>query len=90
MSPNALIGLDRSAVRRLMGKPKTVRRASAATVWSYRTKECSLDIFFYQDLKTKTYKALSYDAKATKGPESDEVIKSCIGRIREGNRVGKT
>ncbi|MEX2449887.1 MAG: hypothetical protein WD407_03450 [Rhodospirillales bacterium] len=90
MSPGTFIGLDQSAVRDLMGKPGAERKVSAATVWSYKTNECSIDIFFYQDLKTKTYRVLSYDAKAAKGPKDDEVIKSCIGRIREENLADRT
>ncbi|MEQ8194657.1 MAG: hypothetical protein RIB59_09230 [Rhodospirillales bacterium] len=90
IAPGALIGLDQGEVRRVMGAPGAERKVAAATVWSYRAKDCSLDIFFYQDLKTRTFRALSYDAKASKDPKNEEVIRSCIARIRENNGAGRT
>ena len=47
--PDTLIGLDRAALRALLGVPPFVRRDSAAQLWRYRNKNCVLHLFLYRN-----------------------------------------
>lgn len=43
----AIVGLDRGAVRKLLGEPGLIRRETPAEVWQYRTAGCVLDVVLY-------------------------------------------
>ncbi len=45
--PGRLLGLDRKALRALLGKPGFVRRDDPARMWRYRHANCVLDLFLY-------------------------------------------
>ncbi len=47
--PGRLLGLDRRALRALLGKPGFVRRDDPARMWRYRHATCLLDLFLYAD-----------------------------------------
>lgn len=45
----AVMGLDRSEVEQLLGRPGLVRRESPAEIWQYQTTSCVLDVFLYDE-----------------------------------------
>ncbi|WP_395019347.1 hypothetical protein [Dongia sp.] len=47
--PKELLGLDHSALRRVLGKPAQVRRELSAQVWQYVTGDCVVDLYLYDD-----------------------------------------
>jgi len=60
-SPDELIGLDESGVRKLLGAPVETRNDNAARVLSYRRSVgCALDVIFFMDMKAGDLRALSY------------------------------
>ena len=49
ISPDSLIGLDREAVKTLLGPPTFVRRDKPTELWRYRHGGCALALFLYAD-----------------------------------------
>jgi hypothetical protein len=65
--PKELIGLDHSAIRRVLGAPTQVRREPAAQVWQYVTGDCVVDLYLYDEdasgLKVTYVEARSHTAE---------------------------
>ena len=80
IDPKRLVGLTREQVTALIGPPRGVSDNPPATVWAYRTDGCSLDVMFYMDLGTRTFRALAYEVKSDGLPQLAEP--ECLGRIR--------
>ena len=80
IAPQALIGMDQNAAMDLLGKTPDVRVESTATVWKYQTDDCRLELYFYLELPSQTYRALTYDLK-TANP-SDYATRSCLSVIK--------
>ncbi len=47
--PKELLGLDHSALRRVLGKPVQVRHELSVQVWQYVTGDCVVDLYLYDD-----------------------------------------
>jgi hypothetical protein len=45
--PEELVGLDHTAVRRVLGDPARVRNEMSAQVWQYVTGDCVVDLYLY-------------------------------------------
>ena len=80
IDPKRLVGLTREQVTALIGPPRRVSDNPPATVWAYRTDGCSLDVMFYMDLGTRTFRALAYEVKSDGSSHLAEP--ECLGRIR--------
>jgi hypothetical protein len=70
--PRLLIDLDLDETRSLLGEPTTVREEPPVTIWSYRTGECELNVFFYPNVQSRMLKALAYEVKAETQDERTE------------------
>lgn len=75
-----LVGLDREQTALLLGAPEAVREQPPATVWSYRSGDCALNVFFYPDVKTREMRALAYDVLA--GSDAEQAKNACFAAIR--------
>ena len=65
--PEELLGLDHSAVRRVLGDPARVRTEWTAQVWQYVTGDCVVDLYLYDrdgGLKVTYVEARSHTAEA--------------------------
>ena len=47
LKPERIMGLTRTELLDLLGKPDFLRRDAPAEIWQYRGKECILDVFLY-------------------------------------------
>jgi len=63
VAPERLIGLSEEDVQRLIGAPAGVREEPPAVVWSYSSTRCGLTLFFYMDMASRTFRALTYELK---------------------------
>lgn len=45
---SSIMGLDRGAVRKLLGEPRLIRHDAPAEVWQYQTASCVLDLVLYK------------------------------------------
>ena len=61
IDPVELVGLDPSAVGRVLGRPSATHKDAMAMEWTYSTSNCSLNIYFYPDVVTGDLKALKYN-----------------------------
>lgn len=80
IKPKTLVGMTREQVKTLIGDPVTVADRPPATVWSYRTTGCALEVFFYLDVASKKFRALTYELKGAKGVKIAPNL--CLGQIR--------
>lgn len=80
LNPKRLVGMTREQVTALIGRPHTVNDNPPATVWVYRTEGCTLDVMFYMDIGTRTFRALAYEVKPSGAEHLAEP--ECLGRIR--------
>ncbi|MFN3461640.1 MAG: hypothetical protein ACK4ZN_11575 [Oceanibaculum sp.] len=44
-----------------LGSPSTTRTEGTSTIWSYRSGECGLDVYFFLDVADNQRRALSYE-----------------------------
>jgi len=60
VTPARLVGLDPIETTRLLGRPVETAEAPPALRWSWRAERCTLQLFFFMDLKTRDFRALSF------------------------------
>jgi hypothetical protein len=79
-SPEELIGLDESGVRKLLGAPAEIGTAGAARILSYRSVTCTLDVLFFMDLKAGDLRVASYEWD--NGGNRPQPAKGCYSELR--------
>ena len=80
--PKALVGLDFAQTEHLLGQPAKQEEKPPAKVWTYNGTECDLTIFFYADINTRVFRALTYEFKhhqATEGTDDQ-----CLAQLMRG------
>jgi hypothetical protein len=82
--PAKLVGLGKDQTLVLLGQPAAVREQPPATVWTYRTRECALDVFFYMDLSTRAFRVLT--TEVTSELKSADARRTCLNRLRTASR----
>jgi hypothetical protein len=79
--PEELLGLDHTALRRVLGRPAQVRNEVTAQVWQYVTGDCVVDLYLYDDdsgaLKVTYVEARSRTAEQT---PTSRCLKSLLER----------
>ena len=79
--PKELLGLDHSALRRVLGKPAQMRDELTAQVWQYVTGDCVVDLYLCDDdsgaLKVTYVEARSRTAEPT---PTSRCLKSLLER----------
>lgn len=83
--PRQLIGLDPSATTALLGEPAVQEEKPPARVWTYNAKDCVLSIFFYADINTRVFHALTYEIK--NDDQSDAGKRHCMGELMRHNET---
>lgn len=61
LDPERLIGLSTFQTESLLGIPALQDERPPAKVWTYNAKLCVLSIFFYPDINTRVFQALTYE-----------------------------
>lgn len=89
LDPKRLLGADPEEVRGILGAPDRVREAAPATVWTYASSACSLEVFFYMDLGSQKHRVLAYDVNVPGKPNDPRTESGCAGQIRAESRNGK-
>lgn len=78
--PDALVGLTPDEVAALIGRPASTTDQPPATVWLYRTNHCALEVFFYMDVGSKTFRALTFNLRSPDGKTASP--SHCLRQIR--------
>ncbi len=76
---NTLVGYDEQNVTRLLGEPNRREDDPPAQVWHYASGNCALDLYFYMELSTRTYRVLSYEV--TSDHDARDVQQQCIAEL---------
>lgn len=84
--PEALVGLDPAQTEEILGPPTVTRELSPATIWSYSTPTCQLDLYFYMNMASKRLSALSYELKNQDGQSNDVLASQCLRQLTEVRR----
>jgi hypothetical protein len=82
--PAKLVGLGKDETLAMLGQPAAVREQPPATVWTYRSRECALDVFFYMDLSTRAFRVLT--TEVTSELKSADARRTCLNRLRTASR----
>jgi len=61
-----LVGSDFDSVRHVLRQPDNIQNSALSVVWTYTT-DCTLQLYFYPDIKTRIYRVLKYDLKDSSG-----------------------
>lgn len=61
LDPERLIGLSTFQTEAMLGIPALQDERPPAKVWTYNAKSCVLSIFFYPDINTRVFQALTYE-----------------------------
>jgi hypothetical protein len=80
--PKQLVGLDFARTQQLLGKPAKQEEKPPAKVWVYNGTDCDLTIFFYADINSGEFRALTYEFKnheATEGTDDQ-----CLAHLMQG------
>lgn len=66
-NPDQVIGLDLAQIARLLGDPASRSEQPPAKVWRYAGAGCSMRVFVYPDIKSRVFRALTYEIQGTDG-----------------------
>jgi hypothetical protein len=80
--PKQLVGLGFGETEALLGLPSKQEEKPPAKVWTYSGTDCELTIFFYADINTQQFRALTYEVtgnEATGGSDDQ-----CLAQLKQG------
>ena len=80
IEPSLLLGKEPSAVKKLLGDPADVSKRDVSLVWTYGSRDCAFQVYFYPDIKTSMFHALQYGATRYGGGKID-LSQGCIQRL---------
>jgi hypothetical protein len=80
-SPEELVGLDETGVRKILGAPSETRTDGAARILTYRSVSCVLDVILLMDLKAGDLRVASYQW-VENGGSRPSGSKGCYGELR--------
>jgi hypothetical protein len=80
--PKQLVGLGFRETENLLGVPTRQEEKPPAKIWTYSGTDCELNIFFYADINTREFRALTYEVKSTEltGGTDDQ----CLAQLMRG------
>lgn len=79
--PDRLVGLNQTAVEKILGKPDFIRRDGVSVIWGYQEPQCVMRVSFYPNIETKNVQVLQYSFEDAKGGKLNDTA-SCMGRVR--------
>lgn len=90
IGPDSLIGLDRQAVRELLGPPSFVRREKPTELWRYRDGGCALALFLYAEKSggVETFRVRHVESWAPGGEQTPP--RECLNSLARRARLQPT
>lgn len=80
--PKDLVGLGFRETEALLGIPTKQEEKPPAKVWTYSGTNCELNIFFYADINTRQFRALTYEVKDTQATGGTDG--QCLAQLMQG------
>ncbi|HET6220537.1 MAG TPA: hypothetical protein VFE11_00165 [Dongiaceae bacterium] len=78
LDPKALVGLGFRETEALLGTPTRQEERPPAKIWTYESGDCVLSIFFYADINTREFRALTYDLKENYSTNDGGAANQCL------------
>ena len=72
VAPSDLVGFDFPAVLQVLKQPDNVQNSALSVVWTYSKSDCTLQLYFYPDIRTRTFHLLKYDLKDGTGEKPSD------------------
>jgi hypothetical protein len=76
--PKEVVGLGFRETEALLGTPTRQEERPPAKVWSYESGDCVLSIFFYADINTREFRALTYEVKENYSTNDGGADNQCL------------
>jgi len=77
--PKSLVGLGESSIAHMLGDPSWTEDVPPAKYWQYVTPSCVLRVFFFMDMTTQNFRALSYEL--TSSDDAPNVDERCFAQL---------
>lgn len=77
--PRTLVGMDEQTISRLLGEPTWTEDVPPAKYWQYATQSCVLRVFFFMEMTTQNFRALSYEL--TSSDDAPNVNEQCFAQL---------
>jgi hypothetical protein len=81
-----LAGLGTRETAALLGTPSATEDRAPARVWRYDREGCALRVFFFMDMTSHAFRALSFDMTTTQEARDDN--EQCFAALLERDRFG--
>jgi hypothetical protein len=78
LDPKALVGLGFRETEALLGTPTRQEERPPAKIWTYESGDCVLSIFFYADINTREFRALTYELKENYSTNDGGAANQCL------------
>jgi hypothetical protein len=75
-APADLVGFDFPSVLQVLRRPDSVQTSALSVVWTYSEPSCTLQLFFYPEIKTRIFRLLKHDLKSA--AEGDAERMACM------------
>lgn len=82
----ALTGLGLGETVALLGVPSATEERSPARLWRYERGGCRLSVYFFMDMTSHTFRALSFDMTTTQDARDDD--EQCFASLLDHDRLG--
>ena len=80
--PKDLVGLGFRETEAMLGIPTKQVEKPPAKIWTYSGADCELSIFFYADINTRQFRALTYEVKDTQATGGTDG--QCLAQLMQG------
>jgi hypothetical protein len=67
VEPAELVGFNFDSVLTVLRQPDAVEKNALSVVWTYAGSDCTLQLYFYPDIRTAVFRLLKYELKGSSG-----------------------
>jgi hypothetical protein len=72
VEPAELVGYNFDSVLTVLRQPDAVEKNALSVVWTYAGSDCTLQLYFYPDIRTAVFRLLKYELKRNSGEKLNE------------------
>jgi hypothetical protein len=88
IQPAELVGFDFSSIREVLRRPDDVQSSALSVVWVYSESMCTLRLFFYPDIQTRTFHLLKYDVRGMSGERLND-SSLCMQKLAAARKAAR-
>jgi len=72
VEPAELVGFNFDSVLTVLRQPDAVEKNALSVVWTYAGSDCTLQLYFYPDIRTAVFRLLKYELKGVSGEKLND------------------